>query len=276
MPRDDYEERREIRIERLEERADKARAESEARLNRAKGMADCIPFGQPILVGHHSEGRDRRFRAKIENNFRKGFELHDKAKRLESRAESAKVNDAISSDDPQALKKIDSKLAGMIAERDAYKETNRKLRKAKLPTKGFSEQMLIDAGVPEEHRKELISLANVGCLYGDHVAIPGYRITNLSANIRRVEQREQHLEREFERAEAGESKETEYAACKVIENVEENRVQLIFPGKPDDATRTLLKSRGFRWSPMAGAWQRHLANGEYVAHQLAKQLSEGK
>jgi hypothetical protein len=31
---------------------------------------------------------------------------------------------------------------------------------------------------------------------------------------------------------------------------------MIFPGKPSEEIRTELKRNGFRWSPMAGAWQR--------------------
>ena len=37
---------------------------------------------------------------------------------------------------------------------------------------------------------------------------------------------------------------------------QDNRVQILFPGKPSDEIRARLKSNGFRWSPTAGAWQR--------------------
>jgi hypothetical protein len=33
-----------------------------------------IPFGQPILVGHHSEGRARRDQGRIESGMRAGVE----------------------------------------------------------------------------------------------------------------------------------------------------------------------------------------------------------
>ena len=57
-----YLERKERRVERCKELAAKNAKLSATLYNEAKGMQDTIPFGQPILVGHHSEKRDRNFR----------------------------------------------------------------------------------------------------------------------------------------------------------------------------------------------------------------------
>lgn len=46
-------------------------------------------------------------------------------------------------------------------------------------------------------------------------------------------------------------------------------VQLVFPGKPSEAVRTILKGYGFRWSPYEGAWQRQLNNAGRQAAQWA-------
>jgi hypothetical protein len=46
--------------------------------------------------------------------------------------------------------------------------------------------------------------------------------------------------------------------AQVIRNQEDMRLQLIFDGKPDAATRDALKSNGFRWAPSKSAWQRLL------------------
>lgn len=53
----DYYERQEARRERYELRAERARQESDAAARQAEKIASIIPMGQPILVGHHSEGR---------------------------------------------------------------------------------------------------------------------------------------------------------------------------------------------------------------------------
>lgn len=52
---------------------------------------------------------------------------------------------------------------------------------------------------------------------------------------------------------------------KVVANTDDNRLQLLFDGKPDEETRTALKKRGFKWSPRAGAWQRQLTNNAVAA-----------
>jgi hypothetical protein len=79
------------RAERFEDRADNKERESTNLYNSAHKMADCIPFGQPILVGHYSEGRDRRFRDRISRTFERAFEAGDTAKYYARRAECARA-----------------------------------------------------------------------------------------------------------------------------------------------------------------------------------------
>lgn len=80
----------EARAERMEERAENAARHSESLYKHAHSMADTIPFGQPILVGHYSEGRDRRFRERIVRTFERAFEEGDNAKYYEMCAQCAR------------------------------------------------------------------------------------------------------------------------------------------------------------------------------------------
>lgn len=82
--------------ERAEERADRFeeysehRAEDAERAHRAiSAIADNIPLGQPILVGHHSERHARKDAARIENGMRKAVKAWETSKYWESRAEGA-------------------------------------------------------------------------------------------------------------------------------------------------------------------------------------------
>ncbi|CAH1547259.1 DUF3560 domain-containing protein [Vibrio harveyi] len=70
----DYQERIESKKERLEARAEKAQAQSNTRFETAHQLGHVLPFGQPILVGHHSERKHRRLIENIDNNMRKSIE----------------------------------------------------------------------------------------------------------------------------------------------------------------------------------------------------------
>src|SRR5687767_1371406 len=105
-----YEQKQDARRERFEELAEKARRESESAFDRSRRMASVIPLGQPILVGHHSEGRDRRYRARIAAQMDKSCELSRKADYYQQRAESVGKG-GISSDDPGAIAKLQTQLS---------------------------------------------------------------------------------------------------------------------------------------------------------------------
>ncbi|WP_461791676.1 DUF3560 domain-containing protein [Pedobacter sp.] len=64
MMKHDFEERRQKRIDSARKRAQKNGQEADSLYGSAMEMARQIPMGQPILVGHHSEKADRRYREK--------------------------------------------------------------------------------------------------------------------------------------------------------------------------------------------------------------------
>lgn len=239
--RPDFEQRREGRVERLEARAKKARSEGRARLDSSSRIADAIPMGQPILVGHHSEKRHRRDIERIQTNATKGFELLGKAERLERQAQTSEENLAISSDDPQAIVKLKKKLASLEAGRAEAKAINALHRKGGWPA------VALAIGQTQAQKMKTSS-----GLTGDDKPWPGYSMTNIGANIRRIKDRITVLERA-----ASSDAPKPYAYNGVELRQEDNRVKIIFPGKPSAELRKKLKSNGFRWSPRSGAWQRH-------------------
>lgn len=83
-------------LERAEDRADRFEGYQESRKkdatiarDGAMAIADNIPFGQPILVGHHSEGRARRDAARIYDGMRKAVENWNTAEYWQRRAAAA-------------------------------------------------------------------------------------------------------------------------------------------------------------------------------------------
>lgn len=77
------------RLDISEQRADKANDQAHSAYERAHTLGNMIPFGQPILVGHHSEKGHRAHIKKIDNAMRQSCDLTDKAKYYENKAENA-------------------------------------------------------------------------------------------------------------------------------------------------------------------------------------------
>lgn len=81
--------RAEVRADRFDEYSDKRMADAEAARKAVAAIADNIPFGQPILVGHHSEKHARRDAEKIENGMRKAVKMWRTSQYWEQRAQGA-------------------------------------------------------------------------------------------------------------------------------------------------------------------------------------------
>lgn len=117
-------ERIDARQDALDAKADRKGSEAGALLGRASEMADMIPFGQPILVGHHSERRHRNHLDKIDNTMRRGVEAHREAERTADRADGSRANQRHRESGPATkrridkleteLRDIDRKLAGKV------------------------------------------------------------------------------------------------------------------------------------------------------------------
>lgn len=81
--------RAEQRAERFEDRSGNHAAEAERARSAAKAIAEHIPFGQPILVGHHSERRARKDAERIQNGFRKAVNMWESSQYWRDRAAGA-------------------------------------------------------------------------------------------------------------------------------------------------------------------------------------------
>lgn len=174
-----YRERRLAKAERLREwsggnatKGNAARAESDR-------IADMIPFGQPILVGHHSERRHRKDIERIRGGMDRAMELGQKAARQESAADEieAQAANAIYDDDPDAIERLAAKLQRLEAEREQIKTRRAELRK--------------------EHRERLKGLTAGGREDVMRAAgVPQYRVTNLGGQITQTRDRLARLRRE--------------------------------------------------------------------------------
>ncbi len=272
MTRSDYEDRQAARKERLLERAGNADRKAESAEQAASARASGIPMGQPILVGHHSERRHRRDLERIDRGHRTAHAERSKAANLRSRAASVGTG-GVSSDDPSAMEKLDEKLRALNERREQMKAVNAAWRKAKKPAPDSVDgwkAVATTLGVELEALQELrLDMARLGALR--NAPYPAYALQNTGAEVRRLNARIEELRA----AEAAEAVDEDHGICRLVESPDENRVQLIFDGKPPADTRALLKQNGFRWSPSVGAWQRHLNSaGRAAARAVLSQLSK--
>ena len=159
----------------------------------------------------------------------------------------------ISMDDPQAAAKLEAKLVKLESAQETMKAVNAYFRKNKT-LEGCPSL------TPEQITKLQQEMAQSWHLDKSR-PYPAYMLSNNNAEIRRIrgriEQVRQHEDTNF----AG----WEFDGGRVEANKADNRLQVFFDGKPDEAARDELKANGFRWAPSVGAWQRQLNKNAYYA-----------
>ena len=156
-------------------------------------------------------------------------------------------------DDPQAAAKLEAKLVKLESAQETMKAVNAYFRKNKT-LEGCPSL------TPEQITKLQQEMSQSWHLDKSR-PYPAYMLSNNNAEIRRIrgriEQVRQHEETNF----AG----WEFDGGRVEANKADNRMQVFFDGKPDEAARDELKANGFRWAPSVGAWQRQLNKNAYYA-----------
>jgi hypothetical protein len=195
-----------------------------------------------------AEKRHRRDLDRIQRGFSQSVALGDEAKTLERRAARAETNDAISSDDPDALKKLRFKLETKEKDRMRMAAANKVVR---------------SEGAREALRELSFSPGMIGRLLTPdpmgRIGFPPYAMQNAANEVARLKKRIEALEA---RAMRPAPSPLTLAGDMRVEEAD-NRVRVVFPGKPDEAIRTKLKSAGFRWAPSVGAWQRQASNAAW-------------
>ena len=162
----------------------------------------------------------------------------------------------ISADDPNAVSKLESKLAKLEALQETMKAVNAYYRKNKT----------LD-GCPHLSPEQIEKLK--ASMSGSYRANPkpfeSYQLSNNNAEIHRLKDRITALTRRKELGYVG----WEFDGGRVEANTADNRLQIFFDEKPDKEIREELKGNGFRYAPSAEAWQRQLNdNAIYAADRI--------
>ena len=246
----DYEERKQARIDRYRERAERARAQSHSLFKQSTDMASAIPFGQPV----HGPA-DRRYRDRIDQKMGQSVAAQEKAEYYERKAEAAESNTAISSDDPEALTKLKEWLEDLQVMQTRMKQINAYFKKNGT-CRGFH-------GLSDEEADKLVDDFQYHPL--DKTPYPAYALSNNNQEIHRIQGRIKTLTDARELGFQG----WKFDGGEVVANMEMNRLQIVFDEIPSEELRKELKGRGFKWARSQGAWQRQLTdNAIYAASRI--------
>ena len=255
--RQDYQERKEQKIDTYNNLARKSSIIATQEIQRANDIGSVIPLGQPILIGHHSEKRHRSDLRKIDNAYRRSNEASEKSAYYENKADIAENNNAISGDDTEAANRYKEKLQKLEAEQERMKAINKawKQGNVSLHLLGLTDIEIekMKCKMPSYEKKPF----------------PTWELSNNSAEIRRVKQK---LE-ELSKLDKMEAESVKFIGGEMRINLEINRIQIIFDEIPSEEIRKILKSRGFKWAPSEKAWQRQRTlNAVYAAKRLLKEV----
>ena len=240
-------ERLEAKLEKRREWAESRRVKSEKEF-RASDMSEAatgIPFGQPILVGHHSERRHRRLIERKENAMRRCVEHSDMAKHHESKAVGLEIQleRTIFSDDENAIEALEAKITKLESDREKNNAVNKIIRskpKNEL-TEDKVNRLCSELNIKESTARKLFEPDFCG-----RIGIPSYVNQNIGGRIKQAKDRIADIERRLKRQAAAESSSNGV----LIEG--KDYVFVTFAEKPEREILTALKASGFRWG--GGHW----------------------
>ncbi len=173
-------------------------------------------------------------------------------------------HEPISSSDPNAVQLLQEKIDRAEALQARMKAANAVVKKHKNDRRPAI-PLLMAQGFTETQANQLFEPD-----FGGRIGFADYELTNNNANIRRMKQRIVEIQGETKTREMAPTETIETpAGISIVENSDNDRLQIFFPGKPAGFIRAMLKSNGFHWSPTEGAWQRQLnENARWAAKRI--------
>ena len=238
-------ERMTARMERRDEWAGKAHAASDAAYNASHRAVDGIPFGQPILVGHHSEGMHRHALERSDKAMSRACERSKMADRHEAVADSLEraLDKSIFSDDTDAPDALRARIADLEAKRARIVQLNKAIRREVKA--GLTDGWTARTGATAEEQRAMLENVQHGWDHGP--IFPPYVTANLGGRISADKHRLAGLLQMQARQEQAEA-----APGGVLVEGDGDYVRVTFAEKPERATLDALKAAGFMWG--GGSW----------------------
>ena len=226
-------------------------------LNARSRIGTMCPSVMISGAGNFPVAKKRRQNAASDRNMEEFQEIQKMLDKIRS-IEAGK--DIIKSGDPDAVGKLERKIAARQERQEYMKRVNTWYRK----------NGTLD-GCPDMTEQEISEMKDAmqRWFHLEDKPFQGYELANNRQAIRKDEERLKKLKE----VKAQETTEKETELFKIVENTEIMRLQLMFDEKPEASVRDILKHYGFRWSPKNGAWQRQLNdNGRYALKMVLEAI----
>ncbi len=152
---------------------------------------------------------------------------------------------SISADRNDAVDQLNAKIADAERRQEAMVKANRIYRSKQSDDEKVKAVAALGFQASEARARLKPDFAN-------RIGFVDYEVRNNAANIKRMAARVAELGR----IRGGAARSATFDGGRVEENEANNRIQIFFDAKPDEAMRERLKKRGFKWAPSEGAWQR--------------------
>ena len=245
--------RLEAKVARREEWADKADARRDAAHAGVERIASAIPFGQPILVGHHSERHARRDQERIRSGMDRALAESKLADHHRSKASGleAQLDRSVFSDDENAVAALEARITEREAECARRKAVNAAWRKLGDGSKLEKLAQLAASNVVTPAEALEISRFFALCHWEEN-PYPAYANTNARSAIRRDRERIAEIQ-----ARAARAATAEQAGGVAIEALGaagdgESYTRVTFAEKPAREVLEALRAAGFSWG--RGSW----------------------
>lgn len=231
-------ERLERKPEKRADWAEKADKRSDAEHAKSSAYVAGIPFGQPILVGHHSEKRHRGAVEKSWNALGRAVEESKLAEHHRDKAAGLErqLDGTIFSDDPDAVEQLRAKVAALRAENVRDKALNAHWKKHKTMA-GYP-------GITDEAAARLDEKIRADW---PKRPVAAYTFSNRGAVIRQAEKRITEVEGRQKRA-----RQAEENGGVTVERPGNGYAIVTFAEKPSRDMLSRLRAAGYWWG--RGSW----------------------
>lgn len=146
--------------------------------------------------------------------------------------------------DSDAVERLQADIAEAEKLQALMKSANAAIRKHKKAGAEAQHAALVELGLSAEVATNLLNPTPPYPL-----GFVDFELTNNNANIKRMKDRLARISKAKALPEV--KRENAETGITLEDSPADNRIRLFFPGKPDEAVRSQLKSNGFRWTPFS-------------------------